>query len=305
MWRDLYSQISFPNFKRLLHEKADDLNNKVLTNLNSIFIINLKLNNRNQAQFLRDLESSLEKINKLFSTYIIKRKVFTNGDIESDLVRTLEYSSYKAESFVIQLLESVTQYENIMNSSSTQRTNILIKNEYRNKTSYKILPALSGFTKFILNETNKILHNSKGGNQENYLEYFIRKQDRVGTAKLFLVLGMLEMMNLALYEVKGGDHPQIYIRVGSQYQIEKVLNAPKSYKNSILENVHERHNTSVEMLKFLFGNEKMETDEFWNYIEDYFLGELPKEVEQALEKKKIERIEKYRKKNSGTSETNM
>ncbi|TDQ32147.1 helicase-related protein [Aureibacillus halotolerans] len=303
MWKDLYSHLSFPNFKRLLHEKAYELNNKILTHLDSIFIINLKLNNRFQAQFLRDLESSLEKLNKIFSTYIIKRKVFTTGDIEGNLVKTLNFSSYKAESFVIQLLESITQYENIMNSSSTQRTNILIKNEYRNKTSYKILPALSGFTKFILNEVKKILHNSKEVNQVNYLEYFIRKQDKIGTAKLFLVLGMLEMMDLALYEVKGGDHPQIYIRVGSQYQIEKVLNAPKSYKNSILENVHERHNTSVEMLKFLFENEKMETDEFWNYIEEYFLGELPKEVEQALEKRKTERIERYRKKSSGASGT--
>lgn len=301
MWRDLYSQLSFPNFKRLLHEKADDLNSKLLTNLDSIFIINLKLNNRSQPQFLQDLETVLEKLNNIFSTYIIKRKVFAHEDIESDVVKTLNFSSYKAESFVIQLFESITQYENIMNSSSTQRTNILIKNEYRNKTSYKILPALSGFTKFILNETKKILHNSKEVNQENYLEYFIRKQDKVGTAKLFLVLGILEMMDLALYEVKGGDHPQIYIRVGSQYQIENVLKAPNNYKNSILENVHERHHTSVEMLRFIFENEKMETEEFWNYIEDYFLGELPTEVEQSLEKKKVERIEKYRKKSSGGS----
>jgi ATP-dependent DNA helicase RecQ len=305
IWKELYSKVSFPNFKRLLHEKADDLKSKTLTNLESIFIINIKLQNRYKAQFFQALENGLEKLNQIFSSYIIKRKVFTLEDIEADVARTLNFSSYKAESFVIQLFESITQYENIMNSSSTQRTNILIKNEYRNKTSYKMLPAFNGFTNFILNEANKILHNSTEINQENYLEYYIRKQDKVGTAKLFLVLGIIEMMNLALYEVKGGDHPQIYIRVGSQYQIEKVLKTPNNYRNSILENVHERHNTSVEMLKFIFENEKMETRDFWNYIEDYFLGELPIEVEQALEKKKKERVERYRKKNSGANETSV
>jgi hypothetical protein len=59
------------------------------------------------------------------------------------------------------------------------------------------------------------------------------------------------------------------------------------------------------MLKFIIENEQLETKEFWNYIEEYFLGELPKEVEKALEKKKKERTEKYRKKNSGASETSM
>ncbi|WP_303981524.1 helicase-related protein [Niallia circulans] len=305
LWKELYSKHSFPNFKRLLHEKADDLKSKTLTKLESIFIINLKLNNRYKAHFLQDLEKGLEQLNRIFSSYIIKRKVFTHEDIEADVVKSLNFSSYKSESFVIQLFESITQYENIMNSSSTQRTNILIKNEYRNKTSYKILPSFTGFTNFILNEAKKILHNSAEINQENYLEYYIRKQDKVGTAKLFLVLGIIEMMNLALYEVKGGDHPQIYIRVGSQYQIEKVLKTPKNYRNSILDNVHERHNTSVEMLKFIFENEQLETKEFWNYIEEYFLGELPKEVEQTLEKKKIERMKKYRKTSSGASENSM
>lgn len=303
MWKDLFSHLSFPNFKRLLHEKSDELNNKVLSNLDSVFIINFKLNNRYKAQFLHDLENMLEQLNKFFSTYIIKRKVYINKEIEADVVKALNFSTYKAESFVIQLFESITQYENIMNSSSTQRTNILIKNEYRNKTSYKMLPAFTGFTNFIFNEVKKIIHSSTEINQENYLEYYIRKQDKTGTAKLFLVLGFIEMMDLALYEVKGGDHPQIYIRVGSEYQIEKVIKSPINYRNSILENVHERHNTSVEMLKFVFEKEHLETKQFWDYIEDYFLGELPKEVEHAIEKKKKERIEKYRNTISGANRT--
>lgn len=294
LWRDRYSKLSFPNFKRLLHEKADDLKSQILTKLESIFIINLKLKNKYKAQFLQELENKLEQLNEVFSNYIMQRKVFTNDDIEREVVNTLNYSTYKAEFFVTQLIESITQYENIMNSTSTQRTNILTKNEYRNKTSYKMFPAFNGFTKFILTEADKILGNSlELDDQENYLEHFIRKQDKKGTAKLFLVLGIIEMMDLAVYEVKGGDHPQIYIRVGSEYQIEKVLKDPNYYTNSILDNVHERHITSVEMLKFLFENE-METSRFWDHIENYFLGELPTEVEQALEKRKKDRKEKLR-----------
>lgn len=60
-------------------------------------------------------------------------------------------------------------------------------------------------------------------------------------------------------------------------QLQRVVKNPVRYENYILSNVYKRHQTSVEMLTYLFGM-PFSTEEFWDRIEDYFLGELPIEV---------------------------
>lgn len=89
------------------------------------------------------------------------------------------------------------------------------------------------------------------------------------------------MLDLLLYEVKGGNNPEIFIRVNSQLQIESTIKQPELYQNTILNNVHKRHKISVAMLTYLFNNQ-VGTDEFWNYIEDYFLGKVPQEVLESV-----------------------
>lgn len=286
LWRDKFSHLSFPNFKRLLHEKDNKLKDKLLETLDPVFIISSKLEASSPNHFLQKVEENLNKLNQVFSPYIMQRKVFTAQEIQGLVENNFSISSYRAETFVGQLIESIIQYESIMNKGNTQRTNILNKNEYRLSTTYRINPSFTTFTKFITQEVTKLLHYAQKQNDNGTsLEYLLRKKDAQGSAKLFLVLGLLEMFGLLVYEVKGGDHPQIYIRIGSEYQLQKVIQNPKAYNNSILNNVHDRHHTSVEMLKFLFGS-NLSSEEFWNNIEDYFLGDLPEEVIQELNNKK-------------------
>ncbi|WP_434654230.1 hypothetical protein [Thermoanaerobacterium thermosaccharolyticum] len=55
------------------------------------------------------------------------------------------------------------------------------------------------------------------------------------------------------------------------------MEKPYRYKNKLLEIIGERHKMSVAMLTYLFdGN--FSSEEFWDLIEDYFLGILPKEI---------------------------
>ena len=50
-----------------------------------------------------------------------------------------------------------------------------------------------------------------------------------------------------------------------------IINNAEKYNNRLLENIYERHKTSVEMLKNLFEN-NYTSNERWELIEDYFLG---------------------------------
>ena len=107
-----------------------------------------------------------------------------------------------------------------------------------------------------------------------------------------VLLGVAEAAGALSYEIISGNSPQIYIRINSIYQLEKVIKAPQKYNNLILRSVHERHNISVELLTYLFKMEKEGatkdeklrnyTEKFWDVIEDYFLGKLPDSVQAKL-----------------------
>lgn len=95
--------------------------------------------------------------------------------------------------------------------------------------------------------------------------------------KVFLHLGLLESLGLVLYQINGGDNPEIFIRINSKAHLERIVANPSMYNNRILENVYNRHRLSVSMLNFLFERE-VNSEEFWDLIEDYFLGKIPDEV---------------------------
>jgi ATP-dependent DNA helicase RecQ len=91
------------------------------------------------------------------------------------------------------------------------------------------------------------------------------------------LLGILEALGLLLYKVSGGNNPEIYIRINSRLQLERVIKNAANYRNLISENVYNRQKISIAMLTYLFEKE-VKTEEFWEYIEDYFLGKIPDEV---------------------------
>ncbi|WP_461101615.1 helicase-related protein [Spirosoma koreense] len=86
---------------------------------------------------------------------------------------------------------------------------------------------------------------------------------------------MLEMFELATYELLGGELPQIFIRINDPLKIERF--ATSTYKNSVVEDVHQRHENSVALLDRFFKMD-MADDQRWQFIEDYFLGREAEEL---------------------------
>lgn len=280
LWQDFYSNLTFPNFKRIIYEGNEkQLKDRLLIMLDPYYVVKLSLKESSMQQSMHTLKQQLNMLTSIFSRYIVKRETFSVEVIADRLQSENGFSKFKAESMAHQLIETIIQYESMMNRNSTQRTTIITKKEYRNSTTYRIEPSFNDFIRFIEIDALNLFNNSNG--KKEWTQY-IRKNDRTATSKLFLLLGALELLGIAMYEVNGGDQPQIHIRVGSIYQIERVLSKPGKYENVILDNVYKRHKTSVAMLRYLFEKQNLTTEQFWEYIEDYFLGYLPKEVEKEL-----------------------
>ncbi|WP_088034874.1 DEAD/DEAH box helicase [Evansella clarkii] len=277
LWEDKYKEISFPKFKYLFHQKDDQLKFEYIEFFESVFLINLNLQKETPEAFLYKTENIITKIEEIFNPLIISQKQFTIEQLTQNISNALNKSKYQAEAIANQLIQSIISYQRTVNYHRNHRMTLIKELEKSKGNKYQVYPSLNEFMNFIKVHVNKVIQMSDYNQHDNTQELFVLKSDRSNSEKTFISLGLLEMLDLLLYEVKGGDSPEIFIRVNSQLQIENTVNAAEKYQNTILNNVHQRHKISVAMLTYLFKNE-VNTEEFWDSIEDYFLGRVPQEV---------------------------
>ena len=120
---------------------------------------------------------------------------------------------------------------------------------------------------------NRLLRQQNGGDL-----YLVNRKGSKTLKELSTVLGILESMGVLDFEILGGDSDQIYIYVNQEQALRNIANQPENYRNGLLEEVKARHQLSVKLMTYLFEND-FSSDELWDIIEDYFLGNLPKGLE--------------------------
>lgn len=81
---------------------------------------------------------------------------------------------------------------------------------------------------------------------------------------------LLEIMELATYESRGGDKPMLFIRINDPLRI-KCDSESNQYSNGLLRKTSHRHETSSELFDHFFLH-SFKDEERWDFIEDYFLG---------------------------------
>ena len=81
---------------------------------------------------------------------------------------------------------------------------------------------------------------------------------------------VLQALNLASYEIRGGENPEISIRVKDAAKL-KSLSTDARYSNQVLREQDARHDYSARVMKCFF-EAKLSNEARWDLIEDYFLG---------------------------------
>ena len=87
--------------------------------------------------------------------------------------------------------------------------------------------------------------------------------------ELMPLLRMLELLNLASYEVRGGEKSEVFIRINDPSKIQRLANS--SYKNGVLQSIRNKHKRNEKILNAFFVSE-INNEQRWQLIEDYFLG---------------------------------
>ncbi|WP_172372211.1 helicase-related protein [Sporosarcina jiandibaonis] len=298
IWENHYRSMSFPSFKFALYsaEEREKLKHK------SIFEkfvyasgVEVGLNNNETVE---SIVSKYNLILQAFETFVngykISGKQFSVDDLGYHFMKALKISDkFEAMTFAQTVINAAFEYSKIKevkfiyerSSSGDSKPKYIINNDGDLFTTFikrGVLATLKPNDNFINNDAD-------------ILSFSLRANSAELDAKL-AALGIGESQKLLNYQVVGGNNPQIYLRMNSVYPLEKAIKQGDFYQNSILKDVQDKHYTSVEMLKYLFtkeaeGNSSKEkilnySKWFWDNIEDYFMGIMPSEVKNALNKPK-------------------
>lgn len=84
------------------------------------------------------------------------------------------------------------------------------------------------------------------------------------------VAELLQILDLAAYEIRGGDEPEIFVRLNDPHKVQTLAN-DKRYANNVLRRLNDRHDYAAHVISSFFRT-PMEDVDRWDLIEEYFLG---------------------------------
>ena len=81
---------------------------------------------------------------------------------------------------------------------------------------------------------------------------------------------ILEAFKIGNYELKGGNSPEIFIKINDINKL-RILSKNSKYENKTLSKITKSNERSLEIMNYFFTTE-LDNKQRWNFIEDYFLG---------------------------------
>ena len=84
------------------------------------------------------------------------------------------------------------------------------------------------------------------------------------------LLRLLELLGLANYEIRGGEKAEVFVRINDPFKLES-LAASGRYTNHVLQSIQEHHRRNERLMSAFFMAD-LSTEDRWELIEQYFLG---------------------------------
>lgn len=296
IWENHYRNMSFPSFKYCINtvdEREKLKHNKIFSDFDYCMGVDVSLYENNSSNdVISEYISILGAFEEFASEKRLTESQFTVNDLGNYLMKRLKISDkFESRTLAQVIINSSFEFGKIKSIKFiTDKT--ISDTEFQ---KYIIHMDTDIFTNFILSSLKRALYP-----EDNYIikngvvTTFYRRGFNL-VDEVVASLGIGEARGLLYYQVTGGNNPQIYMRINSVRPLEDAISRGDYYTNNILKDVRLRHNTSVEMLKYLFTREQNEiemelriknyTKWFWDSIEDYFMGEIPETVDNSIFKK--------------------
>lgn len=269
MWSEKFADLTFANFKRMLFsgEICGDLRGApVVSNRMALEVSYAK----SYEDIAQDLATFCEALKSTLAA-LLHQGDFRAKDFESELSERLkgtpvEVGNYRAllNAFVRPVntgkcSESALAFKCIKRINRSQEKSIR-----PTESTYNVIGREVAAIASKLSQTLSKLRPSEGGSLcRRYL-------DCGSLGARYALAEILEILQLATYTAKGGDNPEIFIRLNDPIKVRE-LAADKGYSNNVLRELNDKHAYSSKVIRGFFCTQ-MDDSSRWDLIEEYFLG---------------------------------
>lgn len=277
IWHRDYSNLSFPKFKYMLYTKSEELDFIKKFTMHPALCVSIK--------FSDDCRSLFEKMWHTIQSFINKKVISSEHTALSEIAEYLSdecaVSKYKAQAICEVIIASMDSYRRNFTKATTPIAQA--KTTINGKTKYQFNTAVNTYFSWVRKRYGEILNETSDG------KLYLINDNASYTKEISVVLGILESMSVLSFEMIGGANSQLYIYVNQIQSLKNIIKNPNSYKNRLLESVSERHLISVKMLTYIYEG-GFSSEEIWNMLEDYFLGNISEKVKRECIKENADMV---------------
>ena len=262
LWEDHFPEMSFASFKYHVFSKSDELKFNYSKNIHLRYKIGIQTKNGLKIKDLKNqLALEIDKINRILDNYKDSGKMFTVQEFASDInqIYNNREKAHAIASSYIDLISPITDQGKFI-----QRA--IEFNSSFNK--YRIINRTYNMVKRDIIYKSDIIR--RLDTDDDHLNLFYPKSNKKDF-DLFRGLYLLEIFDLASYEILGGESPEIFVRLNDPLKVRRLTSENFNYRNEILQAVKKRHENSTKILRKFFVDLKTDVER-WDFIEDYFLG---------------------------------
>ncbi len=265
LWEEHFNSLTFAQFKReFFHGELFDFGNDILSARLKLTISFYK----DFQEVKEQLENNVNRLIQIFSRLKRRGNFFTKSEFRETYkqgfygdIRSREIPNILLDLFVADISKNIGFNKNQNRFKFIQGR----KAHNKDEVVYRIMnSSFTGLRSYIM----RLLAQCDNLTDSKYTTYIPISNNSNKPTLIYLAI-ILELFNLASYEVLGGKNTEIFIRINDPAKLRKLSQG--NYTNSILTDIDRKRKRSQEILSS-FMQAKLSNEERWDVIENYFLG---------------------------------
>lgn len=274
LWENKFSSITFGEFKHKIFSNQAEIFNQFSHALSMRQSINISSVGDYPLYTVKEkLHKEIDTISEVLNEFQISGNFFAKDEF-AEKINEIYHNKMKSELIAGSYLDMLQNYRDIRTANFCEIREISGEFKYRiTQGTFRSIAERVVDTSSLIRKISRCNENSCV-----FYEAITNRKDEFDAINLAILFGLIN------FEVIGGNKPEIFIRVNYPDKIKHFVDGKVLYNNVLIKEARERHTNDVMVLNHFFMNLD-NNEERWDFIENYYLGNVFVEDEKVVVKK--------------------
>lgn len=278
LWEEQFDSFTFPQFKyKFFKNELFDFKERVIPKMR----LTIDYSSSSYEEVKRNFLSLANNIQNTFLS-IARLKNLSEFKFSDFYEKFSSYydEKYKPKKEFVRILLEMFCFDGVTPSASGQSLWKFVQRRKKpDSIDYDYKLVTKKYNNIAMN-LKRYIQDVAPNSNDNTFTVFINIPDRGQENRDFKLLcaTILQLFELATYEVQGGKNAQIFVQINDPYKLSQIAHSTH-YRNNLLQAITKKHDQAINFLN-QFLSQPFTDEERWDIIEHFFLGR--NEVVQEL-----------------------